>query len=160
MQPILLIVGHLKHYWKEKFSLYGLIIILDGFYVVGNKTYHTLNGDIDSKDILEIVVVFNGDHDKSFLRGDVGGICDEKGLVPLRVVSVENGRTESAWILWQHIAELCPTSLDKDLWFDGVSVRDVEGFTHLQSDSPYEIDMTVKIRQLDKVLIFLYLFSL
>ena len=77
------------------------------------------------------MIVLNRDHDESFLRSNVDRIRDKKSLVPLGVVGVEDGRTESAWVLWEHVAELCPAGLHKDLGFDGVGVGDVERLTYL-----------------------------
>jgi hypothetical protein len=96
MESILLIIGHFQHNGKEKFSLYSLVIILYRLDIIWNKTNHAFHRHIDPKNIIKIMIVLNRDHDESFLRSNMGRIRDKKSLVPLGVVGVEDGRTESA----------------------------------------------------------------
>ncbi len=74
MEAILLIVGHFQHDGKKQFRFDCLIIVSDGLDVVWHKTNHTLHWDINPENIIQIMIVFNGNHDESFLRFDVGRI--------------------------------------------------------------------------------------
>ena len=90
MHAVFLIVGHLKHDRKVKFSLNGLIFISNRFDIVWHKSHHTLNWHIDSEDVIKIVIVFDSDHYEPLLRCDMCRIEDQESLVPLRIVGVDD----------------------------------------------------------------------
>lgn len=67
MQFVFLVVWHLQHDRKVQLCFDNLLFIPDSLYVVWSEPDHALDGYINSENVVQVVVVFDCNHDEPLL---------------------------------------------------------------------------------------------
>lgn len=90
----------------------------------------------------------------------MGWVADQKNLIPLRMVTIQNICAINSIRFWQSCFVLSPTNFHISLRHNSIKRWDIDCLSDINFYSPLEIKLIIIVRQLSKYLISLNFFIL